>query len=190
MTRAALYARVSHDRGDQDPEAQLLELRSYATARGWEIAGEYVDRAPASTGQVRAASGQFTGRPEWARLWNDCRRRKVDLVLVWKLDRAFRSAHQALDWLSAFKAYRVEFVCATQPIDTSSSLGRFVFTTLAAVAEMERDLISERTRAGHARARAEGKHIGRPKGRKDSKRRARRNSRRLLRPEDFLEAAG
>lgn len=164
-TRAALYARVSHTAGDQEPENQLVPLRAFAAARDWKIAAEYVDRAPA---------GQMPRRLEWYRLRRDARRGRFDVVLVWKLDRAFRSVLAAETDLRDFNAHGVAFICTTQPIDTSSTTGRLLFTILAALAQMERELISERTRAGLERARAAGATFGRPPGRKDRRKRSRR----------------
>jgi DNA invertase Pin-like site-specific DNA recombinase len=162
--RAALYARVSTDDDRQDPGVQLEQLRLYAEAKGWHPIG-YTDRASAR--DLRA-------RVQWRQLLEDVRRGRVDMVVVWKLDRAFRSTLEALRGLELFQHEGVGFICLTQPIDTTSSSGRLLFTVLAAVAEIERDLISERTRAGLARARAQGKRIGRPPGAKDGKRRRRR----------------
>lgn len=163
--RAAVYARVSH-RGDQDPANQLEPLRAYCAAHGWEIAGEYVDRAPAA---------QMPKRLEWYRLRQDAARHRFEVVLVWKLDRAFRSTLQAETELRRFDGLGVSFVCATQPIDTSSRMGRMLFTILAALAQMERELISERTKAGLERAAAQGKKPGRPAGRRDRRKRHRRS---------------
>lgn len=175
--RAGLYARVSHAGGDQSPETQLLALRAYAAAREWQIVDEYVDTAPALTLQTIGPGGRFAGLPAWRRLWADCKARKVDVILVWKLDRAFRSSLHAANGLAALRERGIAFVCSTQPIDTSTPQGRFVYAILAAAAEMERELIAERTRAGQARARAQGIRIGRPPGSKDRRRRARRRSR-------------
>jgi DNA invertase Pin-like site-specific DNA recombinase len=188
VKRVALYARVSHAGGDQNPENQLAALRAYAAAREWEIAGEFVDLAPAIG--ARADGGRFVGLPEWRRLWAACRARQVDVIAVWKLDRAFRSSRQAMNGLAAMRERGIDFVCTTQPIDTSSSQGRFVYAILAAAAEMERELISERTRAGHARARAQGIRIGRPPGAKDRRQRRRRRSKAELAAARFdLEVA-
>lgn len=187
MRRAALYARVSHAGGDQNPETQLGPLRAYAAGRDWQVVGEYVDLAPAMG--ARGERGRLLGLPEWRRLWADCRARKVDVVVVWKLDRAFRSSRHALNGLAALRERGIDFVCTTQPIDTSTPQGRFVYAILAAAAEMERELISERTRAGHERARAQGIQIGRPKGAKDRRKRARRRSKAELAAARFeLEA--
>jgi DNA invertase Pin-like site-specific DNA recombinase len=124
----ALYARVSTRDKEQDPELQLHPLREYAAARGWRPT-EYVDRAPA---------GDLTGRAAWARLLADVRRRRVDLVLAWKLDRPFRSTLHCLSTLQEWDHRGVGFACLTQEIDTTSPTGRLLLTLLAAVAEFER----------------------------------------------------
>ena len=148
VVRVALYARVSTRDKDQDPELQLAAQREYATARGWE-AREYVDTA---------AAGDLARRTAWARLLDDAARRRIDLVLVWKLDRAFRST------LRDFEHAGVGFSSLTQPeLDTTSATGRLVFTILAAVAEMERALIADRVREGMRHAAAKGARIGRPR---------------------------
>ena len=96
-TRVGLYARVSTADKDQNPETQLLPLREFVAAQGWTVAGEYVDHASATDQRVREA---------WRRLLDDAARRRVDLVLVWRLDRAFRSVHEggqharAVPWLA------------------------------------------------------------------------------------------
>jgi DNA invertase Pin-like site-specific DNA recombinase len=151
--RVALYARVSTRDKDQDPELQLDALRAYVVARGWE-AVEYVDQA---------AAGDLAHRPAWGRLLTDVAQRKVDLVMVWKLDRAFRSTLHALATLRDFEHAGVGFAALTQPqIDTTSATGRLIFTILAAVAEMERELIANRVREGMRHAARQGKRIGRP----------------------------
>ena len=151
--RVALYARVSTRDKDQDPELQLDALRAYVAARGW-VATEYVDLA---------AAGDLAHRTAWARLLADAAQRKVDLVMVWKLDRAFRSTLHALATLQDLEHAGVGFSALTQPeLDTTSATGRLVFTILAAVAEMERELIRDRVREGMRHAVRQGKRIGRP----------------------------
>ncbi len=151
--RVALYARVSTRDKDQDPELQLDVLRAYVAARGWE-AIEYVDQA---------AAGDLAHRTAWARLLADAAQRKVDLVMVWKLDRAFRSTLHALATLRDLEHAGVGFASVTQPeLDTTSATGRLVFTILAAVAEMERELIADRVKEGMRHAARQGKRIGRP----------------------------
>lgn len=151
--RVALYARVSTRDKDQDPELQLDAMRDYVRARGWE-ATEYVDTT---------AAGDLAHRMAWARLLADVARRRVDRVMVWKLDRAFRSTLRALATLRDFEHAGVGFAALTQPeLDTTSATGRLVFTILAAVAEMERELIADRVREGMRHAARQGKQIGRP----------------------------
>ena len=150
----ALYARVSTRDKDQDPELQLGPLREYVAARGWK-ATEYVDRAPA---------GDLAHRTSWRRLLADAASRRIDLVLVWKLDRAFRSTLDALSTLQDLEHRGVGFASITQPeLDTTSPAGRLVFTILSAVAEMERSLIADRVKEGMRHAAAKGTKIGRPK---------------------------
>ena len=151
--RVAIYVRVSTRDKDQEPDVQLAPLREFASRRTWEVE-EYVDRAPAS---------DFVARAQWARLLRDVRSRKVDHVLAWKLDRCFRSALHCLRTLEEWEHYGVGFSCLTQEIDTTSPTGRLLLTVLAAVAEFERGLISERVREGLNNARRNGRHLGRPK---------------------------
>jgi DNA invertase Pin-like site-specific DNA recombinase len=151
--RVALYGRVSTRDKDQDPQLQLVPMREYAAARGWEIV-EYVDCASA---------GDLAGRTAWARLLEDARRRRLDHVLVWKLDRAFRSTLHCLSTLQELEHRGVGFSCLTQSdVDTTSPTGRLLLTLLAAVAEFERGLIRERVREGMVNARRKGAKIGRP----------------------------
>jgi DNA invertase Pin-like site-specific DNA recombinase len=150
--KVALYARVSKSDDSQNPENQLMRLRSYARGRGWEVFGEYVDKA----------SGADDHRPELDRMMNDARARYVGLVLTTKIDRIARSARNLLNILEELKDRGVLFECTDQPFSTSESTGRFLTTVLGAVAELERDLISERTKAGLARTRAKGTRLGHP----------------------------
>ena len=151
--RVALYARVSTRDKQQNPELQLAPMREFAHRRGWELA-EYVDYASAA---------DMNGRKEWTRLMADVRQRKVDLVMCWKLDRCFRSSLHAHRSMEELGEAGVGFRCHTQEIDTTTPTGRLVFAVLAAVAEMERELIRERVKAGMEKARADGRPIGRPK---------------------------
>ncbi len=151
--RVALYARVSTRDKNQDPELQLAPMRAFAQAQGWAFQ-EFVDHASAA---------DMNGRQAWAGLMGEVRRRRVDLVICWKLDRCFRSSLHAHSTVAEFAHVGVGFRCHTQEIDTTTAAGRFVFATLAAVAEMERELIRERVKAGMDVARAAGRQIGRPK---------------------------
>jgi DNA invertase Pin-like site-specific DNA recombinase len=149
--RVAIYARVSTQ--DQDPQMQLRELRAYAKLRSFIIAHEFIDHV----------SGATSERPELSKLWQSARARKVDTVLVWKFDRFARSTKQLIDALEEFRHLGVDFISITEQIDTSSPMGKAMFTVISAIAEFERSLISERVRSGIAKARAQGKQHGRPK---------------------------
>ena len=152
--RAAIYARVSTS--DQTCALQLKELRTWVQARGWEAAGEYVD-----TGW----SGAKASRPELDRLMQDARERKVDAILVWKLDRWGRSVANLVRSLQELRALGVRWIAITQGIDTdvTSPVGMLLMHILSSVAEFERALIQERIKAGLAAARARGVHCGRPR---------------------------
>jgi len=149
--RVAIYARVSTQ--DQDPQMQLRELRAYAKMRTFIIAHEFIDHV----------SGATSERPELTPLWQVARSRHIDTVLVWKFDRFARSTKQLIDALEEFRHLGVAFISITEQIDTSSPLGKAMFTVISALAEFERSLISERVRSGIAKARAQGKQHGRPK---------------------------
>jgi DNA invertase Pin-like site-specific DNA recombinase len=149
--RVGIYARVSTR--DQDCTLQLTELRSYCKARQFEIVREYVDQG---------VSGSLDSRPELNVLMADARRRKLDTVLVWRFDRFARSTRHLLLALEEFRELGVAFVSYMENIDTTSALGRAIFTIVAAVAELERNLICERVSAGIRNARAKGKRLGRP----------------------------
>ncbi len=148
--KLGIYARVSSNR--QCPESQLLPLREYATARGFEIVSEYVD----------VISGSKDSRPELARLMADAAKRRLDAVAVWKFDRFARSTRHLVTALEQFNALGVDFISLSESIDTSTPMGKMVFTVLAAVAELELSLIRERVVMGLERAKAQGKQLGRP----------------------------
>jgi DNA invertase Pin-like site-specific DNA recombinase len=132
---------------------QLRELRAYAKLRAFTIANEFIDHV----------SGATSERPELSKLWQAARARKIDTVLVWKFDRFARSTKQLIDALEEFPHLGVDFISITEQIDTSSPMGKAMFTVISAIAEFERSLISERVRSGIAKARAQGKQHGRPK---------------------------
>jgi DNA invertase Pin-like site-specific DNA recombinase len=152
--RAALYARVSTNNHGQDVTMQTRELREYCDRRGWEVIGEYVDIG---------ISGTKEKRPELDRLLADAHRRRFDAVVVWKFDRFARSVSHLLRALETFQSLGIEFVSLTEGVDTSTPMGKMVFTVLGAVAELERSLIVERVKAGLRNARAKGKRLGRPR---------------------------
>ena len=138
--RVAIYARVSTQ--DQDPQMQLRELRAYAKHRAFTIAHEFIDHV----------SGATSERPELSKLWQTARARKIDTVLVWKFDRFARSTKQLIDALEEFRHLGVDFISITEQIDTSSPMGKAMFTVISAIAEFERSLISERVRSGHCQS--------------------------------------
>jgi len=151
--KAALYARVSTNGHGQDTGLQLEELRQVATQRGW-VASEYVDEG---------VSGSKASRPALDELMVAARKGEVDVVVVWRFDRFARSTRHLLQALEEFRQLGIEFISLRENIDTSTPMGRAMFTIVAAVAELERELISERVRAGVQRARLQGKQFGRPR---------------------------
>jgi DNA invertase Pin-like site-specific DNA recombinase len=151
--RVALYARVSTSNGHQDPEMQLRELREFCSRRGWQVAREYVDHM----------SGSKDSRPALNQLMADAGRRKIDAVLVWKLDRFARSLKMLVTSLSELEALGVAFVSLRDNLDLTTPSGRLMFQVIGAMAEFERALIQERVKAGLRNARAKGRRLGRPR---------------------------
>lgn len=164
MKRAGLYARVSTNHG-QDPETQLLALREYARARDLEITEEYVDVG---------ISGSKEKRPALDHMMKDAHKRRFDVVLVARFDRFARSTRHLVLALEEFNALNVDFISVSESIDTSTPMGKMVFTVIGAVAELERDLIRERVAMGLKRAKKQGKRLGRPAGTKANVRQIRR----------------
>jgi DNA invertase Pin-like site-specific DNA recombinase len=150
--KVALYARVSTDDKGQSPEMQLRDFNEFVSRRGWTVYKEYVD----------VASGSKESRPQLDRLMRDAAQRKFDVVLVWKFDRFARSVKHLISALNEFNALGIGFVSYTQNIDTTTPMGKVMFTMLAAFAEFERDTIIERVNAGIRNAKAKGVHCGRP----------------------------
>ena len=152
--RVAIYARVSTSDKNQDPETQLMPLRDFCIAQGLEVYDEYVDYASAN---------DLARRVHWRRLLDDAAKRRFKMVLVFKLDRGFRSVKHLHDTLSAWELVNVSFNSIREHFDTSTAIGRLILNLLAALAEFELELIRERVKAGMDRARRQGKRIGRPK---------------------------
>jgi DNA invertase Pin-like site-specific DNA recombinase len=148
--RVGLYVRVSTT--GQNTKAQQTELRTYAESRGWTVTRVYTDQI----------SGAVHNRPALQELMSDCKRRKVDVVLVWKFDRFARSLRHLVTALEDFRRLRIDFVSATEGVDTTSPSGELVFQIFGAIAQFERALISERVKAGIAEARRNGRRLGRP----------------------------
>src|SRR5499425_2726417 len=154
MKRAALYMRVSTKGHGQTTETQALALRDYAVHRGFQIVDDYRDEG---------ISGSKDSRPALDRLMKDARARKFDVVIVARFDRFARSVSHLLRALEEFSHLGVDFVSLSESIDTSTPMGKMIFTVLGAVAELERNLIKERVHMGISRARKQGKRLGRPK---------------------------
>jgi DNA invertase Pin-like site-specific DNA recombinase len=150
--RTAIYARVSTSDKGQDPEMQLRELREHCERRGWTITGEYVDIG---------VSGSKDSRPELNKLVADAHRRKLDAILVWKLDRFGRSLKHLVNSLAEFESLGIAFISLKESLDLTTPAGRLMFGIISAMAEFERDLIRERVRAGISNRRAKGFRIGR-----------------------------
>lgn len=150
--KVALYARVSTT--DQTTENQLRDLRQYVTDRGWSVHDEYIDHG---------LSGAKASRPALDRMMDDARKKRFDLVVVWRFDRFARSVKHLVLALEELRGLGIGFVSYQENVDTSSPLGQAIFTIIAAMAELERNIIIERVHAGLRRARAQGKKIGRPR---------------------------
>jgi len=150
MKRAALYLRVSTL--DQHPENQLADLQQLAKQRGWTVVQEYRDHG---------FSGARARRPALDQMMADARRGHFDVLAVWACDRLARSTRHFLEMLDELNHLNVEFVSNREQLDTGGPLGRAVVIILSAIAELERNLIIERVRAGMRRAQLEGVRIGR-----------------------------
>jgi DNA invertase Pin-like site-specific DNA recombinase len=158
VMRTALYARVSTDDGRQDTENQIHELREYAKRQGWNIAAEYIDHASGKNGKGS------TKRPKFDQLFKDAKAKQFDMVFFWSLDRFTREGVKVtLDYLAeldscgvCWKSYQEQFIDSCGPFKDA------VISIMATLAKMERERISERTKAGMRRAKREGKLIGAP----------------------------
>jgi DNA invertase Pin-like site-specific DNA recombinase len=143
--KLAGYVRVSTD--DQRPDLQRDALRHYAGAHGHELVQLHEDLG---------LSGADQARPGLAALMAEARRRRFQAVLVWKFDRFARSTFDLLEALQTFRSLGIDFMSVTEGVDTTTPAGKMVLTFLAAIAEFERGLISERITAGIRSARARG----------------------------------
>ena len=152
--RVALYSRVSTADRDQDPETQLVALRDYCRAQGWQVVREFVDRASAR---------DIAHRRAWRDLLDDGAKKRFRAVVVFKLDRAFRSVKDMHDTLATWDALDIQFKSIREQFDTGTAVGRLQLNLLAAVAEFELEMIRERVKAGMDRARRQGRRIGRPR---------------------------
>src|SRR5215471_5577460 len=163
--RAALYVRVSTTNRairnqavfEQNPEVQEAPLRAMAEQRGWSVVRVYSDRM----------SGAKSDRPGLNALMRDARRGAFDVVVVWRFDRFARSIEQLVLALAEFRTLGIDFVSSQEALDTSTPMGKAMFTIIGAMAELERNVIRERVLSGLEYARRNGtksgKAIGRPK---------------------------
>jgi DNA invertase Pin-like site-specific DNA recombinase len=150
--RAAIYTRVSTN--DQSPEMQISDLRQYCKQRGFDFYKEYSDQG---------ISGTKDSRPALNELMSDAKKRRFDAVLCWRFDRFARSTKHLITALEEFRHLGIEFISYQENIDTSSPLGKAIFTIVSAIAELERNIIVERVKGGLRRAKEKGKILGRPK---------------------------
>ena len=151
MKMIAIYARVSTDR--QSTESQLNALREYAGKRAWAISKEYIDEG---------YTGSNTKRPAFTAMMADAKKRKFDVLLVYKLDRLSRSLKDLITTLDDLKSIGIDFISYDNGLDTTTPTGRLIFNVVGAVAEFEKDIIRERVRAGLENAKRKGKRLGRP----------------------------
>jgi len=150
MFRAGLYARVStHDQ--QTLSMQMRAMREYAAKRGWTIAL-----------QVKEVGSGAVHRELREELLDAARRREIDAVLVWRLDRWGRSLADLVSTLKELAELRVGFVSLTEALDMTTATGRAMAGLLAVFAQFEHDILRERVRAGLAEARLKGQQLGRP----------------------------
>jgi DNA invertase Pin-like site-specific DNA recombinase len=150
--KVALYTRVSTN--DQSVEMQNSDLRRYSDQRGLEIFKVYSDQG---------ISGVKDKRPALDELMSDAKKKKFDAVICWRFDRFARSTKHLITALEEFRHLGIEFISYQENIDTSSPLGKAIFTIVSAIAELERNILLERVRAGLKRAKENGRILGRPK---------------------------
>jgi len=151
--RVALYTRVStHDQ--QTLPLQQEALREYAKRRGWGVVREVSEIASGATG---------VKRPKRDELLQAAKRREVDAILVWRLDRWGRSVADLVNSLSELEAVGVAFVSVTEALDLTTPAGRAMAAMVAVFAQFEREILKERVKAGIAQAKAKGKSMGRPR---------------------------
>ncbi len=154
MTHAGIYARVSTSDKDQNPETQLLPLREFVEAQGWTVAGEFTDHASAT---------DLRGRTEWGRLLDQAAKRQVDVILVFRMDRAFRSVLDAANTLERLRGWHVGLRSYGEPwLNTTSPFGEALYYITVAYAQLEKGILVERVRAGMARAKRQGRRFGPP----------------------------
>ncbi|MBK9673869.1 MAG: recombinase family protein [Betaproteobacteria bacterium] len=150
--RVAIYARVSTD--GQSTENQQRELHAAVERNGWTIAAEYIDHG------ISGGKGR-KDRPQFDALLRAVARREFDVVAAWSVDRLGRSLQDLVGFLSDLQSKKIDLYLHQQALDTSTPSGKAMFGMLGVFAEFERSIIQERVRAGLARARANGRTLGR-----------------------------
>jgi DNA invertase Pin-like site-specific DNA recombinase len=151
--RVAIYLRVSKD--EQTIENQRQELDKIAVMRGWNVVAYFEDEG------ISGSKGR-EHRPGFNALWTAVENHEVDMVAAWAMDRVGRSLCDLANFMGALRKHECDLYLHQQQVDTSTMTGRFMLNVLASVAEFERDMIIERTKAGLARAKAAGKKLGKP----------------------------
>jgi putative DNA-invertase from lambdoid prophage Rac len=153
--KVCLYARVSTSDKEQDPVTQLLPLRDFVMNQGWQVFGEFIDKVPAT---------DIAHRTAWRDLLNVASRKQFDLLLVWRMDRAFRSVLDAATTLERLRTWKVGLRSYSEPwLDTTSPFGEALYYITVAYAQLERGILRERVKAGMERAKRQGHRIGRPR---------------------------
>ena len=155
--KVAVYVRVSTR--DQSVEMQLNDLERYSKERGLSIFNVYKDNGVSGTKETRPALDD---------LMDDAKKRRFDVVLVWRFDRFARSTKHLVTALYEFRNLGIDFISYQENIDTSSPLGEAIFTIISAMSKLERDIIAERVKGGLRKAKANGKRLGRPKSEVDT----------------------
>jgi DNA invertase Pin-like site-specific DNA recombinase len=151
--RVGLYLRVSTS--GQTIENQRLELQRVAEQRGWEVVETYTDQA------VSGSKGRDQ-RPDFARMARDAAQGRLDIVAAWSIDRIGRSLSHLVEFMDELRQQCVGIYLHQQQVDTSTAAGRAFLHMAGVFAEFERSVIVERVHAGLARAKAQGKRLGRP----------------------------
>lgn len=156
IKRTALYARVSTADQHSGLEAQIRTLKEFCEKSKIENFELFADEN---------ISGAKASRPGLDRMMQACRSGEIDRVIVYSFSRFARSTTHLLAALEEYRALNIQFLSITEQIDTNSPMGRAFFTVIAAIAQLERELIVERVKNGLKNAKAKGKHIGRKKTR-------------------------
>ena len=149
--RVAIYVRVSTK--DQSVDMQLNDLERYSRERGLNVFKVYEDSGVSGTKETRPALNE---------LMDHAKKKRFDMVLVWRFDRFARSTKHLVTALHEFRHIGIDFISFQENIDTSSPLGEAIFTIISAMSTLERDIIAERVKGGLRKAKAKGKRLGRP----------------------------